>query len=116
VNAPAIQDRRAADFGKVISFEVSPRIIPQLISNLDHWASNNVFIVPKAAWNTSGELIPLYFGGAHYADTVMKDHADFGKVKPDHLAETVMLDDIVDAIGSSPSVVKMDIEGAEQEA
>ena len=108
--------RLVGPFGKVISFEVSPRIIPQLIANLNHWVCNNVFVVPKAAWNTSGEQIPLYYGGAHYADSVMEGHADFNNGGPSHFADTVALDDIVGAIGSSPSVVKMDIEGAEQEA
>jgi len=105
--------RAVGPFGQVISFEVSPRIIPQLMANLRHWNANNVFVIPNAVWNCSGDVIELFFGGAHYADTVYSSDEN---AVPDRLVKTVSLDDVVETLGRAPSVVKMDIEGAELEA
>lgn len=105
--------RAVGPFGQVIAFEVSPRILPQLMTNLRHWNASNVYVMPNAVWNRSGDIIELFFGGAHYADTVMSPGAN---VAPDRLVKTIALDDMVETLGRAPSVVKMDIEGAELEA
>lgn len=109
----ATGSRAVGPYGRVIAFEVSPRALPQLMSNLNYWHASNVFVVPNAVWSVSGETISLYFGTDHYADTVFPSPANS---TPNHLVKTVSLDDFCRTIDQVPSVVKMDIEGAELEA
>jgi FkbM family methyltransferase len=105
--------RSVGPYGKVVAFEASPRIIPTMLANFRAWHASNVHLIPNAVWNTSGEKIELFFGDADVADSVVR-HED--QAKPDHIVETVALDDVVDTFGVVPKLVKFDIEGAEQEA
>jgi FkbM family methyltransferase len=105
--------RAVGPFGQVVSFEISPRVIPELLANLRAWGANNVHLIPRGVWTKSNQPIELFFGEGHYADSVMRRSEN---VTPDHIALTVALDDFVKEIGRAPQFVKFDIEGAEYDA
>ncbi len=98
--------------GIVCSFEASRRIVDKTQYNLVNNGCGNVTLYHRAVFHTSGNVLPIYYG-SHLNDSVMAAN-DFG-YGVDHV-ETISLDDFSRIMKVTPSLIKIDIEGAEFDA
>lgn len=97
--------------GCVFSFEASARIIDKTVYNLSVNGCGNVQVFQKAVYERSGETVEI-FEGSHLNDSLKRNETGRAGMR----VETVALDDFVAHWGTIPSLVKMDIEGAEYDA
>lgn len=100
--------------GIVCSFEASPRIFGQLQNNIVVQGHTNATAYHCAVYSRSHELINVYVGDHLMSDSIFApahdtSHAHF-------TVGTLALDDFVAATELIPSLIKMDIEGAEHDA
>jgi FkbM family methyltransferase len=108
-----IMSRHVGPKGTVVAFEASPRIIGKTHYNLVNAGCTNVFLMHKAVYHRSHELVILY-PGDHLNDSIYNDLGAEGGAR--YEVETLALDDFVTASGLMPQFIKMDIEGAEFDA
>lgn len=97
--------------GIVCSFEASPRIIGHLQANVVKQGHNNVTVYHNAVFSKSNALVPIY-PGSHLNDSLYGTPAA-GEAS---FVRTITLDDFSSVLGMVPSLIKMDIEGAEYDA
>ncbi|HVA49109.1 MAG TPA: FkbM family methyltransferase [Pirellulales bacterium] len=98
--------------GSVWSFEASRRMVITCQHNLVLNGCNNVQLFHKAVFATSNEAVKIYHTDANN-DTIMETwphNETYDEV------ETVALDDFVEHGQVYPSLIKLDIEGAEYDA
>lgn len=97
--------------GRVFAFEASPRIVDKTTYNLAVNACANVQLFHNAVYSQSGETLFIY-EGSHLNDSLKRNETG----NPGMRVKTVALDDVVEKWDAVPTVVKMDIEGAEFDA
>ncbi len=103
-----VMSRLVGPRGQVCAFEASPRIIDRLQHNLVLQGCFNTTLYHRAIHSDSASLLKLQFNlEHHHSDRIVA--GDGGDTQVLGLA----LDDFVAEQGLVPSVVKMDIEGAE---
>jgi len=98
--------------GLVCSFEASRRIVDKCQYNLVVNGCHNTQLFHRAVFSRSGETLKIYHG-SHLNDTVvasLANTADYDTV------ETIALDDFAAHLDEHPTLIKMDIEGAEYDA
>jgi FkbM family methyltransferase len=93
--------------GRVVAFEPMPRNIGFLQRHIDLNAARNVTILPLACADRSGREI--FCDGANNALGHLADERESGTM----VVATVTLDEIVAQLDLTPTVVKIDVEGAE---
>jgi len=98
----------AGDTGKVIAIEPDPENLRILRENIKLNKLKNVIIVNKALYSKSGKLLKLYQNGVLSRILTGKQEVS------DLRVESITLDDILKKINLYPTVLKMDIEGAEK--
>lgn len=96
--------------GIVCAFEASPRIIDKTQYNLVQAGCFNTTVYHCAVYHTSGETVTIY-AGDHLNDSIYVTGTGESFRVP-----TLTLDDFSRASGLVPSLIKMDIEGAEFDA
>lgn len=101
--------RHVGPKGQIIAFEASPRTLTELHRNLSLTHSCNVQVISAAVAERHGDWLPFYFGDAAVSDSLI---ALSGR-EPSAYVPTIALDAMCEATGLEPTVVKMDIEGAE---
>ena len=106
----AVMSRAVGPRGIVCCFEASPRIFPHLQSNIVKQGFHNVTAYHRAVYSCSGELLRIY-PGDHLNDSIY-DHG-YPQGREAALIESVSLDDFSARTDLIPSVIKMDVEGAE---
>jgi FkbM family methyltransferase len=99
--------------GYVISIEPDPENLRILKKNIELNNLKNIEIINKALYSESGEKIKLIQNGLMSKISVEKAESNIAK-KID--VETTTFDDIIIKSGLQPTVLKMDIEGAEKYA
>jgi FkbM family methyltransferase len=99
--------------GLVCAFEASRRIIDKTHWNLVQAGCSNVQLLHRAVFSRSNEIVTIY-PGSHLNDSLIASNGVEGGTGFDVV--TVALDDFIAYGGLVPSVVKMDIEGAEHDA
>jgi len=97
--------------GVVCAFEASPRIVDKTQYNVTANGCGNVQIFHNAVSDTSNERLEI-FAGSHLNDSILPSNG----TSTGRFVETIALDDFVAHWGLIPSLVKMDIEGAEYAA
>lgn len=97
--------------GAVCAFEANPGLAERCQSAVIDSGCSNVQIFYGAVYSRSGERIDLYLSENQVSDSIY--HKGSGKSIQ---VPTIALDDFVEKTGLTPSVVKMDIEGAEFDA
>lgn len=109
----SVMARLVGPRGMVCSFEASPRIFRHLQGNLVKQGHNNVTAYHCAVYSRSNERVRIY-PGDHMNDSIY----DYGHGKSGEFywVNTVSLDSFCGKTGLVPSVIKMDIEGAEFDA
>lgn len=95
--------------GNVFAFEGSPRVVPELVSNLTYCRANNVFLLHNVVADSAEIPTPIYYGASNVADSIMGNQAR----APDAVVDSITLDYVCQRFSVMPSLVKMDIEGAE---
>lgn len=98
----------------VYSFEPNPHVFAELKAQTKHYP--NITIFNKAVSDQTGTA-KLYFetpkpGRFYEGATIMQGKSNVGYGKY-HDVETISISDVLDLIGETVAVVKMDIEGAE---
>jgi FkbM family methyltransferase len=106
-----LMSRLVGPRGSVFAFEASRRIVDKTQFNIAQNGCTNVQVLHRAVYRESGALLSL-FEGSHFNDSLYHSNGvgDGSKVL------SVFLDDFVRHWGIRPSLVKMDIEGAEFDA
>ena len=97
--------------GSVISVEASLSNYRKLNNNVIVNHLNNVFLIRAAMWNESGQTLTLYNGSGGDDSLFASNQLMSGSEK----VISLTLDDLLDSYGM-PSVIKLDIEGAEYQA
>jgi FkbM family methyltransferase len=97
--------------GSVISVEASLGNYRKLNNNVIVNHLNNVFLIRAAMWNESGQTLTLYNGSGEN-DSLFASHR---LMSSSEKVISLTLDDLLDSYGM-PSVIKLDIEGAEYQA
>jgi FkbM family methyltransferase len=110
----AVMSRLVGPRGIVVSFEASPRIVGHVQANIVKQGLNNVYLQHRAVYSRTGDTLEIY-PGDHLNDSIYSENSPTG-TRGGMKVKTVALDDFVAATGLVPSVVKMDIEGAEFDA
>ena len=99
--------------GQVFSFEPDPETTVRLQRNVDQNNLQNVTVVPKGVWSTSGKRTFMAAGGSspdHGTGKFVDDTGEEGGA----FLDCVALDDFIrDA--PAPHAIKCDVEGAEEE-
>jgi FkbM family methyltransferase len=108
-----LMSRLVGPRGVVCAFEASPRIIDKCQYNLVANGCTNVYLVHRAVYSRSNEIVRIY-AGTHLNDSLLESRARPGAEEFE--VKTIALDDFVDYTGLVPKLVKMDVEGAEFEA
>lgn len=107
-----LMSRLVGPKGVVCSFEASRRIVDKTQYNLMSNGCGNATVYHRAVFHTSRMTLPIYYG-SHLNDSVLaaNNHGHgFDNV------ETVALDDFTKTRKLTPSLMKLDIEGAEYDA
>ena len=99
--------------GVVYSFEASRRIVDKTAYNLAVNGCGNIQLMHNAVYKNSGEVIEV-FEGRDLNDSIIMHEWDKGH--SGMKVSTIALDDFVEKWKAVPTVVKMDIEGAEFDA
>lgn len=109
----SVMSRLVGPRGVICSFEASPRIFRHLQGNIVKQGHNNVTAYHCAVYSRSNERVKIY-PGDHLNDSIY----DYGHGKSGEFywVNTVSLDSFCGKTGLVPSVIKMDIEGAEFDA
>ena len=107
-----VMSRMVGPKGIVCAFEASPRIIDKCQHNLVLSGCHNVQVYHGAIYSQSYQEIPIYLG-SHLNDSIYTFKPN---EVPAYKVPTIALDDFVSQTGLVPSLVKMDIEGAEFDA
>jgi FkbM family methyltransferase len=98
--------------GAVCSFEASRRIVDKTQHNLIANGCSNTQLYHRAVYDSSGKTVVLYHG-SHLNDSI-EEANDSGLGTSE--VESIALDDFVNWSGFQPSLIKIDIEGAEYDA
>jgi FkbM family methyltransferase len=98
--------------GIVCAFEANPHILDVITKNLVSNGCNNFYINHACVWKTSGEVLDFYIPPDHSQGASLYQ----AQYHPKEAVKTIALDDFIMSQNLEPSVVKMDIEGAEFEA
>jgi FkbM family methyltransferase len=98
--------------GIVCAFEANPHILDVITKNLVGNGCNNFYIEHACVWKTSGEILDFYIPPDHSQGASLYQ----AKYHPKEAVKTIALDDFIRSKKLEPSIVKMDIEGAEFEA
>lgn len=107
-----VMSRMTGPRGVVCAFEASPRIVDKCQRNIVLSGCSNVQLYNAAIYSRSHDKVPIYLGG-HLNDSIYaNNNTDVAAFN----VPTLALDDFVSFTGLVPSLVKMDIEGAEFEA
>jgi FkbM family methyltransferase len=107
-----VMSRLVGPRGVVCAFEASPRIVDKCQYNLAANGCANTQVYQRAIYHVSNELVNLY-SGSHLNDSIVEAFGPQGVLTQ---VKTLALDDFVDYTHLTPSVIKMDIEGAEFDA
>lgn len=94
--------------GKVISIEPDPENLRILKRNIELNKLNNVIVIPKALYSMSGQQLNFH------QDGVMSKIMDVNYIGNKITVESITLDDLNKELNSHPTILKMDIEGAER--
>ncbi len=107
-----LMSRLVGPRGIVCAFEASSRIVDKCQFNLVNNGCSNVTLYHKAVFHTSKIILPIYHG-SHLNDSLLlaNDHG-FGC----NTTETLAIDDFVETMRLTPTLLKFDIEGAEYDA
>lgn len=106
-----IASKLVGEKGVVISVEPDPQNIEILKKNIDLNKLNNVIIIQKALYSESDKL--LYF---HQEGTSSKILEENNPNNYNTIVKSITLDDIMKELNLKPTILKMDIEGAEKYA
>lgn len=107
-----VMSRQVGPRGVVCAFEASPRIVDKCQRNMVFNGCSNVQVYHTAVYHTSNQKIPLY-SGTHLNDSI---YNNFRNDQPFCQVATIALDDFISHTKLIPSLIKMDIEGAEFDA
>jgi len=97
--------------GSVHAFEANLEMVERLTRDLEANHAQNVTVVPKAAWQTSGETLTLHIDNSYYAS-----ESSLMFVPPsshDVEVQTISIDDYCRQAGCNPQAIKIDVEDAE---
>ena len=108
-----LMSRLVGTRGVVCAFEASPRIVDKCQYNVVTNGCSNVQLFDCAVWHKSNEIVKIY-AGPDLNDSLFP--IDAGSAVEAFDVKTVALDDFVGYTGLVPSLIKMDIEGAEFDA
>lgn len=108
----SVLSRLAGPRGVVCTFEASPRIIGHLQQNVIKNGHRNVTVYHRAIYSKSNEILTIY-DGDHLNDSIYIENSPSGAGT---LVKSLALDDFCEASNLYPSLIKMDIEGAEYDA
>lgn len=99
--------------GKVFAFEANPFLLPRLHEDLQANGASNVQVVPRAVWSRADQLLSFYCeDSAHAAGSSLIVHdANAREVK----VESTTIDAWCAAERVRPTVLKIDVEGAEHQ-
>ncbi len=97
--------------GSIHSFEANPRLVPRLQNNLVGNQVRNATVVPKAVFSKSGETVSFYCENSYFetGSGLGPRGGDYEEVT----IETVSVDEYCRLNRLRPSVIKIDVEGAE---
>jgi FkbM family methyltransferase len=109
----SIMSRLVGPRGIVCSFEASPRIFEHLQANIVKQGHGNATAYHCAVYSRSNQRVKIY-PGDHMNDSLY--HHGHGQPGEFQMVNTVALDDFSSRTGLVPSLIKMDIEGAEFDA
>ena len=98
-----VMSRRVGPQGVVVAFEANPAVLQQLTANIVSNAHFNCYLYHAAVMERSNEWFRIIEAGAASA---VRGDADGG-------VRSIALDDFVESHSLLPSLVKIDIEGAE---
>lgn len=102
------------DKGEVVAFEPLPDNIKVLEENIALEGLTNVRIEPKAVGDSIGTASLLIQGDTDFTGTAsLTEFYDWGGKRTTVSVPVVTLDSYVAGLRKSPSVIKMDVEGAE---
>lgn len=107
-----VMSRMVGPKGVVCSFEASPRIIDKCQRNIVLNGCNNVQVYHLAVYSNSHSKVPIYLG-SHLNDSI---YTNSDTEQAAYNVSTIAIDDFVESTNLIPSLVKMDIEGAEFDA
>lgn len=100
------------DRGKVVSIEPDPENLKILKRNITINGLMNVKVVERALYNCSDMEIELTINGVMSKIKTSETSSHFRYVR----VKTIAFDDLVNQLEITPSILKMDIEGAERYA
>ena len=103
---------------KLILIEPNPLSLSMAAENLImNNKSENVIFIPKAAYNKSGVNIKLWsMQGAYAGASTDINFSETGKISKNYFdVETITLDEIVETYNYFPDLVKIDVQGAEND-
>ncbi|GBF82288.1 FkbM family methyltransferase [Aphanothece sacrum] len=107
-----LMSRMVGPKGVVCAFEASPRIVDKCQQNIVLSGCSNVQLFHTAVYHKSYGKVPIYLG-SHLNDSIYSNPQNAPAA---YQVSTIALDDFVNHTGLVPTVVKMDIEGAELDA
>ena len=110
-----VMSRAVGPNGIVCAFEASQRVLSSLQSNIIVSGCNNVHIYNYVIYNKSNEWVNVYHSGASgniQADSIFPSENNTDS----HEVQSLSLDDFVTFSKLTPTIIKMDIEGAEYDA
>jgi FkbM family methyltransferase len=108
-----LMSRLVGPKGLVCAFEANSQILDQCTQNLVRNGCNNVSIIHRCVWRNSHESLKLYQSVHPGAASLYYFDPEF---MPYVIVPTIALDDFINVTNLNPSVIKMDIEGAEFDA
>lgn len=105
--------RMVGSKGRVVAFEANPFLLPRLHEDLRANGARNVQVVPRAVWSRAEQVLSFYCEeSAHAAGSSLLVHdANAREVK----VETTTIDAWCAAERVRPTVLKIDVEGAEHQ-
>ena len=106
-----LMSRLVGPRGQVCAFEANPAIARECLQFLTNCGCGNVQLHQNAVYHSSLQSLSLYVSDNRVSDSL------YNKVSDRTISVmSLALDDLVDQLALAPSVVKMDIEGAEYDA
>lgn len=105
--------RMVGGSGQVLAFECNPRMVAWIKRDTAANGIGNVTVVERAAWNVSGASLQFHLHDSHYGSaSSLKWEWGQGEIQ----VETITIDDVCRRDHLIPRLIKIDIEGAEDEA
>lgn len=102
-----LASRLVGDDGKVYAFEPFPESLARLKRHLEMNRVANVIVLPVAAWDRSGSFCFYFSEGRDGTNSLV-----WGGHRKATIVPAMRLDDVV-AVGKSPIIIKIDVEGGE---